>query len=83
MRVNFILPTFIREPIGGYKVIYDHANFLVSRGHRVRIIFPHSATAEPFWGLEGQLRGWAWALKTQAPAPAAHNLASARQAHPA
>src|ERR1700744_380135 len=62
MRVNFVLPLFLHEPVGGYKVIYDHANFLVSRGHKVRIIFPRLPTAEPF-GVFGQLRGWAWALR--------------------
>jgi glycosyltransferase involved in cell wall biosynthesis len=62
MRVNFVLPLFIREPIGGYKVIYDHANFLVSRGHRVRIILPRSPATESL-GFFGQLKGWAWALR--------------------
>jgi glycosyltransferase involved in cell wall biosynthesis len=64
MRINFILPAFLRMPIGGYKVVYDHASFLASRGHRVRIIFPRLATAEPL-GVLGQMRGWAWALRRQ------------------
>jgi glycosyltransferase involved in cell wall biosynthesis len=62
MRINFILPGYLSEPIGGYKVIYDHANFLVSKGHRVRILFPRSITTEPL-GLFSSLRARASALK--------------------
>jgi glycosyltransferase involved in cell wall biosynthesis len=62
MRINFILPAYIREPIGGYKVIYDHANFLASRGHRVSIIFPRSLLTQPL-RLLPWLKARAWAVK--------------------
>lgn len=39
-RVNFLLPAYYPEPIGGYLVVYEYANFLARRGHRVTIIYP-------------------------------------------
>jgi glycosyltransferase involved in cell wall biosynthesis len=62
LQVNFVLGGFVREPVGGNKVIYDHANFLISKGHRVRLIFPRSLTTESL-GVIGQLRALAWALR--------------------
>jgi glycosyltransferase involved in cell wall biosynthesis len=38
--INFLLPSFPNEPIGGYVVVYEYANALCRRGHRVRVIHP-------------------------------------------
>ena len=43
MKINFLLPQFPPEPIGGFKVVYEYANALCGRGHEVRVV--HSA-----WG---------------------------------
>lgn len=40
MRISFILPAYYRTPIGGYRVVYEYADFLASRGHEVSIVFP-------------------------------------------
>lgn len=37
MRMNFILPDVSQKPIGGYKLIYQYANFFVQHGHSVTI----------------------------------------------
>lgn len=41
MRIAFVLPIVSPVPVGGYKVVYEYANLLVARGHRVAIA--HSA----------------------------------------
>lgn len=40
MRITFVLPNWSSKPIGGYKVVYEYANHLVIRGHRVCVIHP-------------------------------------------
>ncbi|RPJ42417.1 MAG: hypothetical protein EHM19_10445, partial [Candidatus Latescibacterota bacterium] len=37
-RVTFVLPAYPRYPIGGYRVVYEYANRLVARGHRVSVL---------------------------------------------
>jgi glycosyltransferase involved in cell wall biosynthesis len=40
LRITFILPGFIRIPVGGVKVVHEYANQLAKRGHRVTLIYP-------------------------------------------
>ena len=40
MRVTFILPFDGRNPVGGFKVVYEYANHLVQRGHHVTVVHP-------------------------------------------
>ena len=39
-RITFVLPGHGANPIGGYKVIYEYANRLSLRGHRVNVVHP-------------------------------------------
>jgi glycosyltransferase involved in cell wall biosynthesis len=39
MRINFVLPQNGDEPVGGYKVVYQYANYLADKGHEVHIYF--------------------------------------------
>lgn len=39
MRINFILPQNGNEPVGGYKVVYQYANYLSEKQHEVHIYF--------------------------------------------
>lgn len=39
MKINFVLPGPSVYPIGGYKIVFEYANRLSSRGHNVNIIF--------------------------------------------
>jgi glycosyltransferase involved in cell wall biosynthesis len=41
-RVVFVLPAFHREPIGGYIVVYNYANYLARNGWLVDIVYPRS-----------------------------------------
>lgn len=38
MRVTFLLPGYPWGPVGGFRVVYQHANELVARGHRVTVL---------------------------------------------
>jgi glycosyltransferase involved in cell wall biosynthesis len=40
MRIAFVLPGLAPTPIGGFKVVYEYANLLVTRGHRVTVVHP-------------------------------------------
>lgn len=39
MRITFVLPGYLRSPAGGYKMIFEYANRLTLRGHKVAIAF--------------------------------------------
>ena len=39
-KINFILPVASRNPIGGFKVIYEYANRLINDGYAINIILP-------------------------------------------
>lgn len=43
MIINFLLPCEGDTPIGGLKIVYEYANGLVTLGHSVNLIHPHSA----------------------------------------
>ncbi len=43
MRITFILPAPVRIPMGGAKVVYEHAKGLVRLGHSVTVIGPKRA----------------------------------------
>lgn len=40
MRVTFLLPGWARKPVGGYRVVYQYADGLARRGHRVTLVHP-------------------------------------------
>ena len=39
MRVTFVLPAFFDYPIGGYRVVYEYANYLATKGHSVCVVY--------------------------------------------
>jgi len=40
MKITFILPGFIKIPVGGVKVVNEYANRLSDHGHEVTLIYP-------------------------------------------
>jgi glycosyltransferase involved in cell wall biosynthesis len=42
LSITFVLPGGGYTPVGGFKVVYEYANALVRRGHRVTIVHPQS-----------------------------------------
>lgn len=37
--IVFLLPTHSRYPIGGFKIVYEYANFLITQGYRITIVY--------------------------------------------
>jgi glycosyltransferase involved in cell wall biosynthesis len=44
LRVAFVLPRISQRPVGALKVIYEHADRLVGKGHRVTLLHPAGQT---------------------------------------
>ena len=64
MNINFVLPGSSPTPTGGVKIIYEHANRLVARGHGVTIL--HGAYVTRKSGLQRMAKGAASYLLNQA-----------------
>jgi O-antigen/teichoic acid export membrane protein/glycosyltransferase involved in cell wall biosynthesis len=47
MRINFLLPCYAWSASGGFKVVYEYANRLVARGHKVTVIHPRRLRFPP------------------------------------
>lgn len=39
MRITYCLPLILKNPAGGYKIVFEYANRLVERGYDVTIVF--------------------------------------------
>jgi glycosyltransferase involved in cell wall biosynthesis len=61
VRIVFVLPRQTRAPVGGFKVVYEYANRLVDRGHRVSVV--HAWSCSPPASRLERLRGWRWASR--------------------
>jgi glycosyltransferase involved in cell wall biosynthesis len=65
MRINFVVPTYARDPIGGIRVVYGYANHLAARGHEVGVVHvarfrrrPGITDGRPRRQLEEIVGGW-------------------------
>jgi glycosyltransferase involved in cell wall biosynthesis len=58
MRIAFVLPGRTAAPVGGFKVVYEYANRLVGRGHRVFVVHPWSCHAPASWRERIAARLW-------------------------
>ena len=54
MRITFILPMFLESPSGGFKVVYEYANRLQRRGHRVTLVHPRNLGLRPAHLVSGR-----------------------------
>jgi glycosyltransferase involved in cell wall biosynthesis len=57
------MPGYFRFPIGGYRVVYEYADFLASRGHRVKIIFPRAKRGASRLSILDKVIDRIWPLK--------------------
>ena len=39
MKISFCLPGMTRKPVGGFKIVFEYANRLAERGHKITIFF--------------------------------------------
>jgi hypothetical protein len=61
MIITFILPRYLNVPAGGFKVVYEYANSLQARGHRVTVVHPRNVT--PQYGWTQSLKSCLWSHK--------------------
>jgi glycosyltransferase involved in cell wall biosynthesis len=47
MRITFLMPGYSSAPSGGFRVVYEYANRLVSRGHSVSVVQPRRLKYAP------------------------------------
>ncbi|AWZ46832.1 glycosyltransferase family 4 protein [Latilactobacillus sakei] len=57
MRINFILPRSTNTPMGGYKVVFQYANYFSDKGHDVHIYFVINAKSNSFALLRARISG--------------------------
>ena len=46
MRITFVLPGYPTVPVGGFRIVYQYANYLVGKGHAVTVV--HARYCQPF-----------------------------------
>ncbi|MFN0088092.1 MAG: glycosyltransferase family 4 protein [Blastocatellia bacterium] len=61
MQITFVLPMYLDVPSGGFKVVYEYANRLQARGHRVTLIHPRTIERAP--GAVEAFKRFAWRYK--------------------
>jgi glycosyltransferase involved in cell wall biosynthesis len=44
LQITFVLPSYVPSPIGGYRIVYQYANYLAARGHALSVLFPRFCT---------------------------------------
>jgi glycosyltransferase involved in cell wall biosynthesis len=49
LKITFVLPLAGTHPIGGFKVVYEYANFLAGRGHQVSVVHPARFRIDQLW----------------------------------
>jgi glycosyltransferase involved in cell wall biosynthesis len=46
LKICFLLPAYLPAPIGGYRVVYEYADYLAGKGHEVTLVYPRQASVE-------------------------------------
>lgn len=68
MNINFILNMPAKQPVGGYKIVYEYANRLTIKGHKVNIIYDCRNSLKKYKiGSRLKLFIWKLFLKTKSP----------------
>lgn len=56
MQISFVLPGFIKIPMGGVKVINEYANRLAERGHEITLVYPLEVrTGNPIYAFRKKI----------------------------
>ena len=46
LKICFVLPAYLPAPVGGYRVVYEYADYLAGKGHDVTLVYPRQATPQ-------------------------------------
>ena len=69
MKITFVLPEFTDKPAGGYRVIFEYANFFSAKGHDVTIVFPRNPSKLISLPPQAIIKRFIWPLKMLASRP--------------
>src|SRR5665647_3046825 len=59
VKITFVLPPFSNYPSGGFKVVYEYANYLVRKGSEVTIIYLSTREIQRYlWSQEVTRSGY-------------------------
>lgn len=67
MKITWVLPQNYDVPIGGYKIVYQYANYLTQLGHQVKIVFMKYPSYTEKGALHNALRSIYWFLFNKNP----------------
>lgn len=56
---------YVNRPAGGFKVVYEYANHLQARGHRVTVVHPRSLDPQPGAGQKIKSLLWPYKIRLQ------------------
>lgn len=68
MRITFVLPGYPWKPVGGFRVVYEYANYLTMRGHGVSVVHARwlGNLSPPSWQTPYRRLRWeGWALRNR------------------
>ena len=75
MKITFLMPCYMWAPSGGFRIVYEYANQLVSRGHAVTVVHPRRLKYLPPLGnptFRERLRLARWSLLELLSKPTIH-----------
>src|SRR5262245_50724866 len=61
VKITFVLPMYLNSPSGGFKVVYEYANRLQERGHKVSVVHPRNIERRS--GASEIVKSLAWPIK--------------------
>jgi hypothetical protein len=64
MRITFVLPMYLNRPAGGFKIIYEYANRLQTRGYEVTLVHPRNCDQQT--GLSESIKSRLWPIRSMA-----------------
>jgi glycosyltransferase involved in cell wall biosynthesis len=63
MRITFVLPMYLSEPAGGFKVVYEYANHLQARGHQITLVHPRNLKPTQGFMEQAKIKLWPYKLR--------------------
>ena len=63
MRISFLLPGYPAIPIGGFRVVYQYANYFAEQNHHVTVIHAGRLRQHPVPRIPNNLKSWIALMK--------------------
>ena len=63
MRISFLLPGHPAIPIGGFRVVYQYANYFAEQNHHVTVIHAGRLRQHPVPRIPNNFKSWVVLMK--------------------